>query len=260
MSATDKLLSIFALFTTERSEWTVEEAASQLGLAVSTAYRYFKSLSDAGLIVGFAAGRYVLGPAITQLDRQTRLGDPLIRAASPAMRRLAAEIGVPGTFLLCRLYRRQVICVHQETAHTPVLATSYERGRLMPLHRGAASKIILAHLPARIVRTYQDEHLEDIRAVGLGHDWPTLKRQLRLMRNAEVCLTHSELDSGALGLAAAIFGPDGTVIGSLGLVIEERDCGKELQDRLTKQMPLTAAQVTGDLRRIATGPMAQGPS
>jgi IclR helix-turn-helix domain len=96
MSATDKLLAIFALFTEEAPEWTVEGAASHLGIATSTAYRLFKSLTDAGLIVAFASGRYVLGPAVIQLDRQIRLQDPLIRAAETTMKRLASESAVPG--------------------------------------------------------------------------------------------------------------------------------------------------------------------
>ncbi len=88
MNTSDKLLSALALFTLAKPEWTVEDASRRLGLAVSTTYRYFRSLNEAGLTVAFAAGRYVLGPAIIALDRQARLLDPLIRTAAPVMRRL----------------------------------------------------------------------------------------------------------------------------------------------------------------------------
>ena len=45
--------------------------------------------------------------------------------------------------MLCRLYRNQVMCVHQETTPVPPdFAIGYERGRPLPLYRGAASKII----------------------------------------------------------------------------------------------------------------------
>ena len=45
MTTSDRLLSVLGLFTIERPEWTVEEAANELQLAASTTYRYFRSLS-----------------------------------------------------------------------------------------------------------------------------------------------------------------------------------------------------------------------
>ena len=98
MNAIDKLFAVFGLFSDEKPEWTVEAAAEQLGLPASTTYRFFKSLSDEGLIVAYLAGRYVLGPAIIQLDRQLRIQDPLIKAALVTMKELA-EGTVDGTFL-----------------------------------------------------------------------------------------------------------------------------------------------------------------
>lgn len=221
MSTSDKLLSVLGLFTIETPEWTVEAAAKRLGLGVSTTYRFFRSLSEAGLIVAFAAGRYVLGPAIVQLDRQTRLLDPLIRTARPIMQRLVSRIEVPGVLLLCRLYRDQVMCVHQEYSGDPDRTISYERGRLMPLHRGAASKAILAHMPARPVRAFHRDHAEEMEAVSLGRDWDEVKQRLRRLRATGVSVTHAELDPGVTGIAVPLFGPDGSVVGSLGFVLPD---------------------------------------
>jgi DNA-binding IclR family transcriptional regulator len=115
MAATaDRVLSVLELFSGDNSEWTVEEAAEALGLPVSTAYRYFRSLASSELIVAYSAGRYVLGPAIIQFDRQLRLHDPFITAAKPEMMKLAAMIGGDTVVLLARLYHNKVICVHQE--------------------------------------------------------------------------------------------------------------------------------------------------
>ncbi|WLS00680.1 IclR family transcriptional regulator [Shinella sumterensis] len=259
MNATDKLFAVFSLFTYEKPEWTVDEAAEQLGYPVSTAYRFFKSLSDEGLIVAYAAGRYVLGPAIIQLDRQIRLQDPLIKAGSSIMKRLAAESPFDGTFLLCRLYRNQVICVHQEARGFSDLTVSYERGRLMPLHRGAASKIILAHLPVRPVRAYQATNATDIEAAGLGGDWETMKQSLRRIRKAGICITHAELDNGAIGIAAPLFLLDESVVGSLGLVLLEQDINKQLVPTISQKLMAAAAEITARLR-TKTGGSHQAPS
>lgn len=222
MSTSEKLLSVLGLFSMEEPEWTVEGASKRLGLPTSTTYRYFRSLSDADLIVAFAAGRYVLGPAIVQLDRQMRLLDPLLGIAAPIMERLARESKTPSVFLLCRLYRNQVMCVHQEYAGKPDYAISYERGRLMALHRGAASKVILANLPARIVRAFYEDNKDDMKAVGLGKDWDSVKVSLRQIRANPACITYGELDAGLTGVASPIFNPDGAVIGSLGFVLADK--------------------------------------
>jgi DNA-binding IclR family transcriptional regulator len=168
VSISDKLLATFGLFTLEEPEWTVEEAADCLGLAVSTTYRYFRSLSDAGLISPFTTGRYVLGPAIVQLDRQTRLLDPLLKAAQSVMQKGVEELQIPGVLLLCRLFRNQVMCIHQEFVDRPSSTISYERGRPMPLYRSAASKAILAYMPARTVHNFYKIHRDEMAAVGLG--------------------------------------------------------------------------------------------
>ena len=251
MSTSDKLLSVLALFSIEEAEWSVDEAAKRLGLPVSTTYRYFRSLTEAGLIVAFAAGRYVVGPAIVQLDRQTRLLDPLLKTATPKMQSLAQASNTPSIFLLCRLYRNQVMCVHQEHADRPEYAVSYERGRLMPLHRGASSKIILAYLPSRFVRTFYSDHKEDLEAVGLGKDWKEVKSSLRSIRSAGICITYAELDANVIGIAAPIFDPEGGVIGSLALVLGNNGNNGEILKAASKTIRVAAASISDDLAGLA---------
>jgi len=251
MSTSDKLLSVLSLFSMEESEWTVEGAAKRLGLATSTAYRYFHSLSNAGLIVAFAAGRYVLGPAIVQLDRQMRLLDPLLRIATPIMQQLVRDSKTPGVFLLCRLYRSQVMCVHQEYAGKLDYAVSYERGRLMALHRGAASKVILANLPARSVRVFHQNNKDDMKAVGLGRDWQSVKTSLRRIRSSPTCVTHAELDPNVTGIASPVFDPEGEIIGSLGLVLADKHSSASKIEASTEMISKAAAKITSQLAALA---------
>ncbi len=230
MSTSDRLLSVLALFTIERPQWGVEEAAHELGLAVSTAYRYFRSLSEAGIVTPYSNGRYVLGPAIIQYDRQLRLRDPLIGVATPIMQRLTPMLPSNCLLLLCRLYHEQVMCIHQEFARLPTFGVSYERGRLMPLSRGAASKVILAHLPTRFLRAFQARHADELRE-RVGADWPAVRAALRNIRAAGVHVTQSELDPGMMGIAAPLFAPECAVIGSISLVIPARDALPQIEQR-----------------------------
>ncbi len=217
MKSSDRLLNLLRLFSTDRTLWSVEEAALELQLSVSNTYRYFRSLVAAGFIVPIASGRYVLGPAIIQLDRQMRLRDPLITAASPLMRAMVAAAPEQSVAILCRYSAGQAICVHEELVRRPLLALSYERGLPMPIWRGAASKALLAHLPLRTVRALRAGHEEEFARYGLGADWAQVKARLRALRAQPAIYTERELDTPTAGFAAAIF-EDGHLAGSLGLV------------------------------------------
>jgi DNA-binding IclR family transcriptional regulator len=226
-SSADRLLAVLQLFTPERPEWTVETAANEIGVSISTAYRYFRSLCRVGLLDPYAGGAYVLGPAIIEFDRQIRIGDPLITVATPVMRRLVAQAGHVGVALLCRVYRKRVMCVHQESEGRSDLAVGYQRGRPMPMFRGASSKIILAHLSSRSARWFALKHQDEIAAAGLGADWDEIKLNLRRMRAAGICITRSEVDRDRVGIAAPVFDPGGKVLGSVGLAVSHADASNQ---------------------------------
>jgi len=219
----ERNLAVLKLFTMDAPEWTVDAAAKALGVSPSTAYEYFRSLVNARLLVAFKTGRYVIGPAVIELDRQVRRLDPLIRGASPAMSALAAVPGMNATVLLCRLYGPTVMCVDQRTSAMldQALPVSFERGRPMPLFRGAASKTILANLPPRALRRHFEQSGQAIREAGLGDDWKTFNTNLRRLRQKGVCVTYGEIDAGVVGISSPIFTPEGDILGSIGLVVPQ---------------------------------------
>jgi len=244
MTTSDRVLGVLGLFTLEEPEWTVEDAAARLDLAVSTAYRYFRSLSKAGLIVALATGRYALGPAIIQYDRQIRLQDPLTTAAQPIMKRLTGQLPPHTVTLLCRLFRSQVMCVHQEFAARPDFAISYERGRPMPLFRGAASKSILANMPLRAVKAISQEHQAKFAQAGLGRTWDEVKERLRELRSAGVSVTQGELDPGMCGIAVPLFEATGVVIGSLSVVLPAQHLEARLLSEITQLLRAASEEVS----------------
>jgi DNA-binding IclR family transcriptional regulator len=223
VSTAERLLSVLGLFTIEAPEWTVEEAASVLGLSSSTAYGYFRNLVEAGLLAASKTGRYSVGPAVIELDRVTRRFDLLTNAAQGALRDRVSGIGAEAVGLLCRLYRLTVMCVDQYIERPPGFAISYERGRPMPLARGAASKAILANLSSRPLRRFYDGNPAAVAAAGLGADWEDFKRTIRQLRRQGVLITAGELDPGLMGISAPIFGAGGDVLGSIGLVVSATD-------------------------------------
>lgn len=201
MSSAGRLVHILGLFTPAKPAWTPADAAQALKISRASAYRYFQLLQDAGFIEPVAGHRYALGPKIVELDRQIRLADPLVQAAVDEMQKLARETG--GIALLCRLHKDRVLCIHQERGPRAPRFVSYERGRAMPLHRGATSKVILALLPPK-----QRERL------AARVDASALEQ----IRRDRLCVAYGEVDPDACGIAVPLEAGS-RVVGSLSVVL-----------------------------------------
>ena len=221
MKSLEKMISILDLFEGTEMEWAPEAMSDRLELTRSTLYRYLKVLSDAGLLTSLPGVGFTLGPRIAELDFRMRHSDPLISASRPVMAEILAE--VPGIALLCRRYRDLVLCVHQETSPGIGFRSTYERGSARPLLRGAASRIILAHLPGPALRKLFEAAPKDFAAVGLGEDLVQARANMRAIRQRGVAVTRGELALGVTGIAAPIFDSKDVILGSLSVTIGQSD-------------------------------------
>jgi len=255
-SSGDRMLGVLDLFTIDAPEWTVEDAANVMRVSATTAYRYFKQLTKAGLISPVSGASYALGPAIIQMDRQIQICDPMLNAARGVMADLIQYAVEGSTVLLCRLYHDRVMCVHQVMGRGPQMPVSYERGRLMPLFCGATSKIILAHLPTRMRKSLFTQYAADIAAAGLGATWGEFRRVLAGLRRAGVSVSRGEIDSGRVGIAAPIFDKDRAIRGSLSFVLAAPRADDGLIARL---MPVTVARAR-EIEQAMIGATIDRPS
>ena len=251
MAGSDRTIGVLKLFTLDRPEWTVEEAAESLGVSTSSAYRYFAALMEAGLLTAVTSGRYTLGPAIIQYDRQIQLTDPFLRAAKPVMADIARFAPAGSTVLLCRVFRDTVLCVHEVAEADGRSRVSYERGRPMPLFKGATSKIILAYLPPRDLRRLYETHRAPIAAAGLGDSWDAFRGQMTRMRKAGHVVTHAELDPERIGIAAPILDDRRRVLGSLSYVIADTE--QRASGRLAALAATGAREIEAALRATPDG-------
>lgn len=231
-SSGDRLLAVLALFTVERPQWTVETAANKLDVSVTTAYRYFKRLTKAGLLTPISGANYSLGPAIVQMDRLIQICDPMLGAARGVMIDLIQYAAEGSIILLCRLFHDRVMCVHQVVGRGPQPPVSYERGRLMPLFRGATSKIILAHLPTRTLKSLFAHDAAQIAAADLGRSWEEFRHAVAALRRSGFSVSRCEIDPGRVGIAAPIFDSDRAVLGSLTFVLPAARADAALVGRL----------------------------
>nr|WP_063978156.1 IclR family transcriptional regulator [Massilia sp. JS1662] len=240
--ATDRSLSVLKLFTLDRPVWTAEDIARTLDVSMSTAYRYVLALEDVGLVTTASPGRYILGPAIIQLDRQLQLTDPLLAAARPVMDKITQFAPDGSVVLLCRSFSETVLCMHQVHTKGPQPMISYERGRPMPMFKGASSRIILANQAARHLRKMYDEHADEVRDNGDGTTWDEFRAAMTKLRKTGYAVSFGEVDRGRIGIAAPLLDEARHPIGSLSYVVQSS------LDQST--IPMLASVVTTAAREV----------
>lgn len=251
MASSDRVLAILTLFTATKSEWTVEEAAKAVGQPVSTTYKHFAILAKTGFLDTFGAARYVLGPAAIQLDWIIRQTDPLLSAAEPAMQILAGAVDFPAVILLCRLYRGQVMCVSQQSSANPRFASGYQRGRPMPLTRGAASKAVLAYLPDRTKGPLIDKARAAHPDRALASDPEALESELTAIREKGFALTSGEVDEGLTGVAVPLLAGPHSPLGCIAFVVSNAFAIPTAVDQMVRLLKSASRQISDALAQAA---------
>ena len=191
---------------------------AKLELSMSSAYRHVAALAESGLLTTVVSGRYVLGPAIIQYDRQIQLTDPLLRSAQQVMPDLLRYAPENALVVLCRRYRDTVLCVHQLAKGPALPGVSFERGRPMPVFLGSTAKIILAYVPARDLRRIYQDNTAAIKAANLGTSWEEFTASLAVIRKARHVIAFAEVDPDRLGIAAPLLDSGRRILGSITLV------------------------------------------
>lgn len=220
-SSLERMIGLLDLFDGGAHCWTVEQMHEHFGYTRSTLYRYLKVLSDAELLTSLPEAGYVLGPRIVELDYEIRRHDPLIVASAPVMTELVSEI--PGIALLCRRYRDKVLCVHQVANPNVAIRSTYERGKPLPLFSGAASRIILAYLPAHHLQRLYERHAKEFAVSKLGATLSEVRATLKEMRQRGWHSTAGQVTPGITGVAAPIFDGATNILGSLSLSLPDKN-------------------------------------
>ena len=213
-SSQEKMLGLLDAFSDDSPLWSAEDLIARSGLTASTCYRYLKSLHSAGLLARVGSGSYAIGPRVLELDRVSRLSDPIFSMGKPVIRSLAQRTGFSA--LLSILYSDSVMCVQQEPAGE-VPAGLFGRGQRRPLVAGATANVILAHLPHHQLRAVFGKHRDAIERARLGTDWDTFRSSLRAIRQQGHAYSAGEYRPGIAGLAAPLFNREGDVLGSIAL-------------------------------------------
>ncbi|MGE3247195.1 MAG: IclR family transcriptional regulator [Beijerinckiaceae bacterium] len=248
MAGLSRFIEVLRLFDTgipgNAESWTVPGMAAALSAPSSTLYRTVRELTKAGFLEQAGEAHYRLGPAFIEFERLLRLNDPLVRLGRDVIADLLRQAAVPSVALMARLYNGEVMCVADEAAPTAGFRSSYERGRPMPMTRGATSKVILANLQPR----------ELTRLIGPRGSTIELRKELQAIRRAGFMATASEIDPGLAGIAAPVVISEAGITASLTLVCEEAALDDAARRRLILLVVSAASLLTEAIRRESAAP------
>lgn len=202
-----KVLSLLLCFDAKRPRANIDELALAVAAPRSTTYRYAALLKEMGLLCDDGNGRYFVAPTVLRLSDAARAAISYPDLAKPEVERLAAETG--ETVLLIQAVGKNGVCIGKvESPHSMRLA--YEIGAALPLHRGAAPKVLLAHLPAG----ERDRYLEGIAVSDPARaaDVPRLRTELEQIRRGGAAYSRAEITSGVWAVAVPVFERDKVVL------------------------------------------------
>lgn len=255
MSSLDRMLTILDLFDENLMSIQLDHAVQATGASKATTYRYIQSLCNRGLLAPATGGSYVLGPRIIELDRLVRKMDPLLSSAGPLIR--AASIRFDVDIMLCAFYGDKVMCADL-VGPDPSVEKIYERGRPMPMFRGAMAKIILAHLTPYQLRSMMLWHADRIREAGLGENWEEFRTQMTRLRKAGYCLSRAEVFPDLVGISAPIFDAEQRVLGSVVFIVPEARYQATSDTPYPAEIMELGVAITADIARRSAGSPSVG--
>jgi IclR family KDG regulon transcriptional repressor len=219
---------------------SVSELAQSLNIPVSTVYRLLRPLEKRGLVDRTVDDKRVLGLDVLKLCRSAsiRYGQDISGVARPTMMALAEATRETVILTVARGF--ESVCVDSIESPHPV-RLSFEKGRIQPIYAGASAKILLAFSdPA-----FQEEVISECHGLVYSHgqviDGNQLRQELSRVREQGMIVTASEVDDGAVAVAAPVLTAKERLVAGLSIAGPEN---RFREDRLPElvDMVVSAAQ------------------
>ena len=241
----EKALDIMTLFDLDCASFTVQEISKQLNIPLSTTYKYVDVLVKRGLLAKKPGSKQIgLGLMIFRLGSIFAAGFDLIDTAIPHMQSLMKRSG--ETILLTAIEGWNAICLERMEPQR-LIKLSLDRGRTLPLHAGASSRVLLAFQNDEFITEY-------IKAKGLqtltGNT--LVKRnqliaELQSTRERGYALSNSEVDEGAKAVAAPIFDHSGMLLAGITIAGPSERIDKKGLSGLIDYVCASARDISNDI-------------
>jgi IclR family KDG regulon transcriptional repressor len=218
---------------------------SALAMPKSSTHRLLSELAALGIVRRTRDGRYSLGPRLLYWGEAAAETFDLRAIAEPLMRRLRDQVG-ESVHLYVRDEDRRVCIAAVEARHE--LRPFIQLGRPLPLHVGAAGKVLLAFAERDIqeqgLRRSLDEQDGKGRTVG-----PDLAPQLERIREERWAFSMGEREQGVAAVASTVHDSTGRVVAALCISGPTVRLSEERLRAMREPLEVTAGELSRTLRR-----------
>lgn len=191
------------------------ELADEVGEPRSSVYRLLATLQQLELVEpGPRRGTFRLGIALLRLGDAVAAGFDEREAALPAMRRIHDETG--ETVFLCVRRDDEAVCIERLEGRR-VQSLALRLGGSLPLHAGAAPRVLLAFEPRERWQEYLARRELERFTDNTPADAATLVAALEEIRDSALAVSDEDVTPGIAALGAPIFGHRGTIRAALSI-------------------------------------------
>lgn len=190
VAAVDRALAIVAAVAAAPLPCSLAQLAEATGFYKSTILRLLGSLEKAGYVIRLRQGTYALGATAFRLGIAYERSNPLGQVIPPLLDELVRSGSESASFHIRQGQEERICLFRVDSRHSTL--DRIDAGDVLPLHRGAAGRILLAFdgEQGEAFKTLRADHF----AVSLG-----------------------EREQGCAGMAAPVFGADGGLQGAVSL-------------------------------------------
>lgn len=239
----DRVADILLLFSHADGALGGSEIARMLGLSKAVVHRILQSLNSRGLLqVAPDRAGYVLGSVIIGMGNKAWSSLDIRAIASPILRHMRDATQETTTLSAVSGNARVYLDQHEGPQE---FKTVVELGVKYPLHSGASSLAILAHLSSGFV----DGATRQLAELHPDFDEGAYRERLKAIRDNGYAMSLNERGTGAASVAAPFFDAANNVLGSISC------CGPEFRfeesdaQRHADKVALAAMEITSQLRR-----------
>jgi DNA-binding IclR family transcriptional regulator len=210
-----RALEILYILGESNKKYSIADISQLSGLPPSTVHRILSTLkSEKFVCQDEDSSLYYLGSALVSLGFKASNYIDLRKSALPIMRKLADRSG-EDTYLTVVDDQKGVFMEHI-SGHYPLKIVD-PFGLEVPLHCGAARKVLLAGKSENYIRDYLSKELKAFTENTVTNP-VTLSHQLEKIKKDGFALTLGEYIRDAVGIAAPVKDKYGNVVASIGII------------------------------------------
>jgi DNA-binding IclR family transcriptional regulator len=212
----DRMMDVLGQLERHADGLTIRELVLQLKLPRTTTYRILNSLQSHAMVRRGEDGAYHLGRRLLGLASHVAASagrTEILAFATPVLERLSAELG--EACKLSAIDDGAVLVLAAAQGRRPY-ALSVAPGQRMPLHAGAASKLLLAHQDDTAIELYLSRPLVGYTPKTIT-DPKRLRSELARIRRLGWSQDKGESGPSILAFAAPVVAPDGDLAAAVSV-------------------------------------------